>query len=353
MTKEKNINLKNVEGEDTQENVPENVTKYKDEIPVRDINDVLSEMDGIAESVVVYKQNEKSPTRFDYISRMAILDFDLEVIKNSYGGGVYRAKFQDKHGKYRGQSMFSISGLFNPTVDPSIINQPISNVPLSPFRESTPLNEMGEIKNLLEKQTNLLALMMQNQNNPSTPQQSPMDMALKMAEIMTQNVVREPTPSFGPEKIFDILKTGIDLGKNIEGGGESFPEVLSQLAKPVLETIQEFSKKGQATLEKVNGEEPTTMKKTNPKTFNEYLKKGLPQFIALAKNAKDPNLYASLMLDQIPQGWFEEVYKICSDPKFFDSLVQLDPDVKNYETWFKEFIQSTKESLTTETVPDE
>ena len=114
---------------------------------------------------------------------MAILDFDLEVIKNSYGGGVYRAKFQDKHGKYRGQSMFSISGLFNPTVALPDINLPTSNVPLSPFRESIPQTEMGEIKNLLEKQTQILDLMRQTQNNPPVVQQSPMDIALKMMEF--------------------------------------------------------------------------------------------------------------------------------------------------------------------------
>ena len=59
------------------------------------------------------------------------------------------------------------------------------------------------------------------------------------------------------------------------------------------------------------------------------------------------------MLDQVPQGWYEEIHKMCSEPDFFESLVLLNPDVKNYETWFKNFILSVKESLTTETVDNE
>ncbi len=322
----------------------------------KDVETILSQVGDNAKVVIIHRQNERLPGKYDYLVRTEAGEFSLEYIKQEYGGGNYRGKIYGKDGLYIKHFSFSIDSRFKPPVKETKV------ISLTP----EPNSELSEIKALIQGQNEIMRLMIE-QNKPS--QSDPLQMMVQMATIFTG--LNKPKQDVGFEQMFSVLKEGIKMGQ-VSEGGDSYLPVLEGLGKPLIELLSKQNEQAENVLSKVNGNIPLTPNpatKTNPikekinermqvNNINDYIKVYIPQFLNLSSKGKDPILYAALMLDQLPDKFVDDLAEFVHGENTFEKLLILNPDVKNHESWFQSFILQLKENLIlepeeTETIKEE
>lgn len=300
-----------------------------------------------AKSITLTVQDEKEKTRWNYLARIPLDDFSLEGIKEQYGGGRYRARIldEDQHYVKGGSFAFAIDGRFKrPSAE---VPGPSPSAPPPSSASAPESTALGELKEVVRQQGDMMIRLMEKMSS----QPDPLSMVLKVAEVMKPNA--GPSQSMDLAGMFGLFSTiftkGMELGQNATGEGGYVP-VLKELGAPLLGMLTERLQKGEAALEKVNKSGITTV--APPKaTLDSFIKIYMPQLLMLARMGKDPELYADVMLDQVPDIWVEELVGRVQQPDFVDKLKALYPDIVPHEAWFKKLADSIRAEFEPEPGP--
>jgi len=311
-----------------------------------DLDTLLAEIGPQTKKVSLYRQDDKSPTKWHYLTKTDVSLFTMEAVKEEFGGGNYKARFIDERGVYITQFLFSIDPRFRPTLSSS---PSLSSIP------SGQTEGLGELKEILRQQTALIAELTKRKDV------DPLAGMEKLVAIISPLIKREDasipaSSSFGFKEAFDIFKQGMDMGQMVNG--DSYLPVVEKMGMPLLNMLGELVKNGKGVQEKINKaiptkapvsqETPSPAPQGQPTTLEGYLQFYIPQLIQLAKADKDPSLYADFVLDQIPENFLDQLYQLLQQPNLIEQLVTLQPEIKNHEQWFKDFIQRGVEALSPE-----
>jgi hypothetical protein len=303
-----------------------------------DVVRILTEL-GASGKYISLKRQNLSSKEFDYVGKYDLAEFHdmslfLERVKEDHGGGKYQGRIygeKDGETKYLKYVTFSIDPRFRPAVVPP---------PMIPGA-GTPPSELSEIKNALAVLAQAITSMMQK------PQHDPLDIGLRIAEAMRGGQKEALPVSSSPSitEAFTILKQGIDMGKELSGGGGDlgYLPVIEKLGAPLIEAFGKMASRPNPVVEKVNGGKP--LPRPTPSTPEQYLQAYLPQILGLAAEKKNPALYAELVLDRAPETQYDFLYGVATRPDVIAYLSSLHPGVKEHEAWFLEFVSAIKEEL--------
>ena len=302
-----------------------------DEIPYVTVPDEDADVEKILQEVgddakyVSLSRYSNDLKKYAYVDKIPRDEFDLEEVKLDYGGGKYRGRIYGETGFLR-QVSFSIDPRFLPRAVPP----PTAN------GGGTAPSEFGEIKDLLRQ------LLLSQQ----TPRHDPMDMAIRLAEVLRGGTAPAPAPapSVGFSEMFSIFKEGMSLGQAAQGG-DSYLPVIERLGGPLIETLKTMATKPKETVARANNG-VRDMMPPKPLTPEDLLKQYLPQLIGLAASKKDPALYAEFVLDQVPESAYDFLAQTSSRPDVIFYLAGLNGDVKNHEAWFLDFTSAIQDLLT-------
>jgi hypothetical protein len=300
------------------------------------IDQFMAELGDSAKAVALTIQDEKDKTRWSYLARIPLDDFSLEVVKEQYGGGRYRGRILDEDNHYmkHGHFSFAIDGRFKRPVP----DLPETSPPVVPFpapASATESTALGEMKEVVRQQGEAMIRLMEK----ISTQPDPLTMVLKVAEVMKP--AAQSSPSMDLAGMFGLFSTiftkGMELAQNSSGEGGYIP-VLKELGGPLLGMLTERLQKGETALEKARVSGLVAVPPPKP-TLDGFVKIYMPQLLTLARMGKDPELYADVMLDQIPEIWLEELVGRVNQPDFVDKLKALYPDVGPFEGWFKKLAE--------------
>jgi len=314
-----------------------------------DLETLMAEIGPQTKKVSLYRQDDKSATKWHYLTKQDVSEFTMETVKQEFGGGNYKARFIDERGVYITQFLFSI----DPRFRPQLVLPSASALLPTPYSPST--EGMGEIREILKLNTQILAKLMERKES------DPLDQMGKLVGVIAPLIQRESAPTstgMGFDKAFEIFKQGMDMGQMING--DSYLPVVEKMGMPILNMLGELVKNGKTVQGKIAQSVPSTVPVSQsnptpkpqltqqPTTLEGYLQYYIPQLIQLAKADKDPSLYADFVLDQIPENFLDQLYQLLQQPNLIEQLVAVQPEIKNYEQWFKDFIQHGVEALTPE-----
>lgn len=190
-------------------------------------------------------------------------------------------------------------------------------------------------------------------------QQNPMslmkDLAGILRDIMPQPVTNAPaTSAFNP---LDIMRMGFEfanLGRNNgddEGpkrganGYDVFGKLVDRFAPMFAQVMAQQPGAGVAALP---SNAPAQPQNPEADAMNK-LKMGLSFLCMQASSGKDADLYADVVLDNVPE---DEIDKLLQQSDPVAVLAQFEPAVANNREWFAKLIASVKEALT-EQEPEE
>jgi hypothetical protein len=183
----------------------------------------------------------------------------------------------------------------------------------------------------------------------------------RMSTIMRNLMPPQAAPSEKTDSL-GMLETVVTLAEKFSslrgGGGEGEAnfydlagKTLETFGKPIAEALAGAPRKANpapaaptealpAPPPQENSAMPSTTSAVPPEAVNQ-LQKGLNFLLPLARLNADPYTYACVAYDQIPP---EDMVELAAmpDEELLARMVETAPDVKNHDTWFREFIVELK-----------
>ncbi len=257
-------------------------------------------------------------------------DFDIEVVRETFGGGDYRIRPRLAGGTYaKGSTSFSIDGPPRPTFEaPAPTPEPVPGFTMVAPALPAPDDVAGMLRALLVE--------MREQRAAPPPVADPIEIAARLGAVSASQFghmvdmmgMKKDAPDGGGfERFMEAFQMGIKIGQDSEGGGNDYATALAPLI-PLLGRIVEKQNAPAA---------PAAPPRPAPKV---PIAAALD--ILLPMTDGNPEVWADVVVERVP-GIVEAVESAFrafgSVNGAVDSLVRFDGRVANHGPWFGTVIE--------------
>ena len=270
-------------------------------------------------------------------------DFDPIAIRATFGGGRYRITVFDEKNKIMASKQIVLAEV------------PKSNLLIDQNPRPAQADAMQMMMmQFIKGQSDMVAALLSRETQ--APVAGPTAM-----ELVT--LIKALQPEAGASNPVDLLMKGLELGRGL--GGEGGTDWMD-LAKTGLTAAVSLASKAptapapavrQAPPPQIqNGaaaaappKEPTAEEREKMDILKKlnWLRSITADLVRRAAREKDPELYAEVFLDNLPDFIsLEEVAERFRDPNAVAMLAQLDPAVTAYAPWFESFRAAVNEMIT-------
>ena len=305
------------------EDEPEKDTQIENE--ESDIENALKSVPGGVTSVKLYRVLPQGG-RPKFLTELSPEEFSETNVKEMYGGGSYKIRAQKSNGKW-GVSMFDIEGFpkklkptdmeedpdeeeeENPTPQPQqVVQQSNSFDAFAMMKMFQAAEDRGEARMM-----KMLELM--------RPQQQPPDVTKQVFEIV--------------EKIAPMMAGG-------DGGGSPWMMALTQFKEPILKIVDSIQIALQRPSVVPSGPPPQVHahvqpNPSQPPSEDDMLKllirQYLPVFVNAARSNGNPDIYADMILEQIPQNMYPKLEAWLAG-NWFQDIVAIEKNIEFQAGWW-------------------
>lgn len=284
-----------------------------------------------------------------------------ETLRDSYGGGDFEVMIRKGNRIAKRKQLFIAAPLKRETDRQKSPDADMAAVMLQGFNGlAAGISELGKL------------LIQTQQSQMLAPAKSPQDQLQETLNLMvTMKSVFDTGTKADPMEQF--LK-GINFAKEIaiENDPDNEPsagKVLMSLADklaPVLEATLSAPKmpdirrmnptpaiqarsQPQPQPQRPKPQQPTTQPQGNDMNvmMKMAIKNQLAQLVKFASVERDPVIYSTVVLDSIPDAYFEQFAEFICKPQAVEELAKIDPAVNSYREWFNELHKNIVDQLTT------
>jgi len=318
------------------EEEPEKETQIENE--ESDIENALRSVPGGVTTVKLYRVLPQGG-RPKFLTEMSPEEFSESNVKEMYGGGSYKIRAQKGNGKW-GVSMFDIEGYpkkLAPTdveEDPDEEEQPVLQAQPQVVQQIPQMNPFEIMKMMQAAEERGEARMMKMLELMRPQQQSP-DVTKQVFEIV--------------EKIAPMMAGG-------EGGGSPWMMALTQLKEPLTKIVdsvhlaltrQTVAPSGpppqvQATVQRPSQSNPQPVAEDD--MLKLMIRQYLPVFVNAARNGGNPDIYADMILEQIPESLYPKMKEWLAGDWFKD-VVAIEKNIEFQAAWWNALKNSLLEGL--------
>ncbi len=160
-----------------------------------------------------------------------------------------------------------------------------------------------------------------------------------MLELMRPT---QQTPDM-TKQVFDIVEKIAPMMSGGDGGGSPLMMVLAQFKEPIIKLVDSISSAamrpaqpvypstGRPTIQPNPASAPTQSEEDMIKLM---VKQFLPVFINAATKNADPNLYADMVLDQVPESAYPKLKEWLEKSTCLEEIASLEPGVRYQQEWW-------------------
>lgn len=272
-------------------------------------------------------------------------EFSLEQLQQDIGAGDYRVQVRSNGGLLANKAI-------------SIESDPVKPVQVS-VQPSMPSPDIGRLVEIMSQGFQQLGtLMVQNRAPVIDPQQMRRDMMQDMV-IMKQLFERPEQPAQnGAIGAIEMFVKGMEMAKEItpkEGDTgpmdimlealRTFGGPIAQAAMTRQENVMPLASATPPQIANTPAPVQSLAQSEGNTGMNPALSHYVNMLIALAKENRDPYLYADLIVDQVPE---EEIRSFLDDPDLMGTLTKVNPEAANFTPWINELKKGILEILTSE-----
>jgi hypothetical protein len=333
-------------------------------------DDALAELRGLGGAgeykYTVSRVSNEPGKKSGYCKTYAIGDLSLDSIREEFGGGKYRVRVTDAQGKYVSIATVDIVDLPKTASAPAAVAAPNADLQgIAALLQSVKPATGGE-----SGMTQILVAMIASQgemmkaiaagNKDKGP--SPMEIIAMIKSMQPEKSATDPV---------ELLLRGLELGKGMVGGESSMMDIareglgiigplISQGKQPPV-PVARLPHRGPpapaaqlphlgdaAPVAPLVTNDPATPEGANVKVLQQidWIRKQLAALVHHAARDKSPELYAEVMLDNLPPFITSaEIMEHIGAPDAIAKLAQLDERVNQYLPWFEEFRVAISEFL--------
>lgn len=253
-----------------------------------------------------------------YIDDISPEQFDFKTLKTMFGGGKFQVKWDNEDGSVS-KGDFDIAGPYinfdhqpevERTPEPIQINQPVQMPVPSSTQAISPMDMLRMIqearREAREEMRSMLELM--------RPQQQSPDVTKQVFEIV--------------EKIAPMMSAG-------DGGGSPWMMALAQFKEPILKIVDSVHVALTRQPVPPSGPPPSatptpTIQQQAPQEgdmIKLMIRQYLPVFVNAARNNGNPDIYADMILEQLPESLYPKIQEWLTKATWFDDVKIYDPVV--------------------------
>ncbi len=306
--------------------------------PEDELSQVLGELDGSGGGFVKVERIREGK-RPEFVGELSPSGFSLSLLQERFGGGDYTVTVFDSQRRYRKRSTVAVA-------------QPLR----SPMQEAPPSaieKLLAVMQASMKQQQDTLAALVTRSQAPAAaadPQEMRRGILQDLA-LMKTLVGGGESQQLGPDKILEVLKTGMQIAKEAAAGGEVdmmtvLGKAVDVLGEPFADLLRAravvpAAPGGQIDPRRlpVAGAAPVAAKPKQGGGMN--MQQAVAFLVNKAAAGADPGLYADLVLDNVPEAMLKPV--LAGD--VVATLSQIDPRVADHAQWFRDLGAMLSEAL--------
>ncbi|HJX19119.1 MAG TPA: hypothetical protein VJ437_13130 [Acidiferrobacterales bacterium] len=307
--------------------------------PDDELTQVLGELDAVGGGFVKVERVREGK-RAEFVGQLSPAEFSLSLLQERFGGGEYAVTVFDSARRYVKRSTVAVAQPLRP---------PAAEAPPSAIEKLVEAMQAS-----MKQQQDMLAALVTRSQAPAIAAADPQEMRrgiLQDLALMKQLVGGGEGQQLGPDKILEVLRTGMQIAKDAAAGGEV--DVMTVLGKAVdvlgepfadllrARAVLPAASSGQMDPRRlpVAGAAPAMVKPKQGGSMN--MQQAVAFLVSKAAAGADPGLYADLVLDNVPEAMLRPV--LAGD--VVATLSQIDPRVANHAQWFRDLGAMLSEAL--------
>lgn len=338
-------------------------------------DDALAELRGLGAGgeysyTVSRVSSEDGKAKTGYCKTYTVGDLSLDAIRDEFGGGKFKIRVLDAGKKYAGQTTVDIVGL------PKVAAPVATVAPAADLAGIAALLAATKPGDASAGVAQIMAMMMKQQESTTTMIVAMMNRPVPTGPTLTDLLALMNANKTEKTDPVALLLQGLELGKSLAGGGDDSGGMLG-VAKQGLELITPLVQQGledrraaatvparralvhtgpastaepipnatgTAPIVETAGVQPVDVLKQL-----QWIKAQLNILVHHASRDKDPELYAEVMLDNLP-GFIsvEDIEKHIGAADAVAQLTRIDPRVAQFAPWFEKFREAVKTFLADE-----
>lgn len=313
-----------------------------------DISDLEQALSGLPQDnsiIYLYRMYDRGRPKF--LSKLEPGEFDLELIKESYGGGRFRYVAK-KSGSIVKEGQFEIEGepKLKHVDDGSNGSTTIGNYDVVKMLQDEVTNLKNELSKKTKEAESTLATLLSNMlQSGSHKNIDDIEASLLSKLAMYKSLFSSDKTEVPIETLFSAMTKGMEIAA--AGSGDSTPlwlSVAEKLKEPLMQIAAGLSspKVGNMPIKTVPAKTVSAKKEEESVSTNPMLsmiKPYLPIVIVAASKDSDPNIYADLVIDNIGNDQIESLKTWIMGPEWFKDLVALDNRISLQASWWTELRQ--------------
>jgi len=323
------------------EDEPEKDTQIENE--ESDIENALKSVPGGVTTVKLYRVLPQGG-RPKFLTELSPEEFSESNVKEMYGGGSYKIRAQKGNGKW-GVSMFDIDGPPKKLAPVDIEDDPDeeepSQIPQPPqqvIQQAPAFDAFAMMKMLQQAEDRGEARMM------------------KMLELMRP---QQQTPDV-TKQVFEIVEKIAPMMAGGEGGGSPWMMALTQFKEPILKIVDSIHVALSRQPVAPSGPPPQVHAQVQPNPSQQtagpseddmlklLIRQYLPVFVNAARNNGNPDIYADMILEQIPETMYPKLEQWLNSPNWFFDLTQIEKNIEFQAGWWNLLRHSLIEGMKTD-----
>jgi len=278
-------------------------------------------------SVFRYAEGNKGG-RPQYLDDITPDQFDFKTIKSMFGGGRFFVRWDNEDGTET-KSNFDIAGPYYnfdapDTTAPTQTEPEVLTVPQSPGQPQQTIDPMMLMKMMREAEDRGEQRM------------------LRMMEIM-KPAVQPQTPQ-ATDQVFSLVEKIVPLIG--QGGGDGMSPwliALNQFREPIMKIVEAVSTAATRPNYPMSGPPPqSTMQPNPPKPAQPeepdmiklLIRQYLPVFVNAARSNSNPDIYADMVLEQVPENLYPKLASWLNSPAWFQDITAIEKNVEFQAGWW-------------------
>lgn len=318
---------------------------------------IQSELGSEEGKVILKRRNAKG--QIGALGVMPSPEFSIERVIEDWGGGRYIAVVYDKTNTKIGQVTFEVDESV-PQRTPKVVEPApgpgVADIARFPQAMEDPRIAALEraVASTNDTMKALLFALVKERPQAQSAGTEALGLGLKIAEMMA---ARSAPPSFADIK--DVFLAGLEAREAAENTDEGFMGVVKAFSPAIGKLVEK------ATSQPVplpppppliaGAAPPVIPPSASPSTVKEppmvgpawmlHLRPHLPRIQKWAKEGRDPEVYAGVILDELSEGQVEEVRAASKDPEFVSKTLAALPMFAPYSAWATTVLTTIKEML--------
>ena len=333
----------------------------------------ILEREDATESTIIVARRPNRTQRYAHLAELGIKDYDREEIARQYGGGEYRCRIRRADGQFGATWYFSVDASRKPEADPETVGGTPSGFDAVRLVETVAAKladkqpagpDMNAMLTMMTNRSDdmfkmMMAMQQENTKLLATILQSrPAESASGISQMA--NTLLQHSLQQSGSKLEDVLSTMTKLKRLTEDARDdddgpkekssfvqdimfAIPQVLKSLQQPA--SAQALPQGQPLASAPAPNNSPVQMAPAQPSEAFPLPKNVDPQLFsmvvmnlaAFAQADSDPadvhNSYEPMLTDEAYDGIAEFLEK---EPRWFETLVAVAPNVANYRKWFDE-----------------